>query len=261
MSMRHPEPPPARLDAVDWLRGLVMVVMALDHVREFFTLGGVNPEDSTKASAALFFTRWITHFCAPTFVLLAGAGAYLYGARGRSRTALAWFLVTRGFWLVFLELTWVRWAALFNLDYHFSFGQVIWAIGWSMVLLSTLVWLPAISIGLIGGAMAAGQHLLSRVDPARIGVPQWLWDLFFRQRPFELAPDYVFFNVYPLSPGSASCSPPTDSERSCNSSRSAAADSFWRWVWPCPSLLSGCAGSRRMATRGLGRRKTIACAV
>src|SRR5262245_8509177 len=98
----RPLPLMSRLDAVDWLRGLVMVVMALDHVRDFFTLGGVNPEDPATASPALFFARWITHFCAPTFVLLAGAGAYLYGARGRSRSQLAWFLLTRGLWLVVL---------------------------------------------------------------------------------------------------------------------------------------------------------------
>src|SRR5438874_8682672 len=155
----HPSPSPRRIDAVDWLRGLVMVVMALDHVRDFFTLGGVNPEDATTASPDLFFTRWITHFCAPTFVLLAGAGAYLYGARGRSRPQLTWFLFSRGLWLVVLELTWVRWSALFNFDYHFSFGQVIWAIGWSMVILSGLVWLPVRLVGLVGVAIVAGHNL------------------------------------------------------------------------------------------------------
>src|SRR3954447_14654917 len=91
-----PVSPGPRLDAVDWLRGVVMVVMALDHVRDYFYFDlRTNPENPAIASPALFFTRWVTHFCAPTFVLLAGSGAYLYGARGRSRSELAWFLVTR----------------------------------------------------------------------------------------------------------------------------------------------------------------------
>jgi uncharacterized membrane protein len=125
--------PATHIDAVDWLRGVVMVVMALDHVRDYFYYDlRTNPENPAVASPALFFTRWVTHFCAPTFVLLAGSGAYLYGTRGRSRLELAWFLVTRGLGLVVLELTVVRFSAMFNLDYHFSFGQVIWAIGWAI---------------------------------------------------------------------------------------------------------------------------------
>jgi uncharacterized membrane protein len=189
-----------RLDAVDWLRGAVMVVMALDHVRDFFTYEHINPEDPAIAPPALFFTRWVTHFCAPTFVLLAGAGAYLYGARGRSRAQLAWFLLTRGLWLVLLELTLVRFSATFNFDYRFSFGQVIWAIGWSMVALAGLVWLPAGAVGLIGVAIVAGHNLLNRVSADRVGLPGWLWDLLLVRRPFEPVRGYVFWNVYPLLP-------------------------------------------------------------
>ena len=188
----------ARLDAVDWLRGAVMVVMALDHVRDFFTYERIDPGDPAAASPALFFTRWVTHFCAPTFVLLAGAGAYLYGARGRSRAELAWFLLTRGLWLVLLELTAVRFSVTFNLDYHFSFGQVIWAIGWSMVVLAGLVWLPAWAIGLLGVAIVVGHNALDGVSAERLGLPEWLWTLLHRQGPIELWPGYIFFNVYPL---------------------------------------------------------------
>src|SRR5713226_4787152 len=98
-----------RIQSVDILRGLVMIVMALDHVRDFFHSGAehFNPADLTQTTPILFFTRWITHFCAPTFMFLAGTGAYLQARRGKSRSEVARFLLTRGLWLVFLEFTWV----------------------------------------------------------------------------------------------------------------------------------------------------------
>jgi uncharacterized membrane protein len=193
------EPRTSRIDAVDWLRGLVMVIMALDHTRDFFTLlpPGVNPENPFKAQPDLFFTRWITHFCAPTFALLAGAGAFLYGARGRSRGELAWFLLSRGLWLIVLELTWVRWAALFNIDYHFSFVQVIWAIGASMVLLSPGVFLPTGVVAAIGLVIVCGHNWVA-VHPEYQFGPPLLWDVLQVQRPFVIAPGYSVFNVYPL---------------------------------------------------------------
>ena len=98
-----------RLDSVDLLRGLVMVIMALDHVREWFTNVKFSPTDLTQATPALFLTRWVTHFCAPSFVFLAGTAAYLSMSRGKSRKELSVFLLTRGLWLVVLELTLVQW--------------------------------------------------------------------------------------------------------------------------------------------------------
>src|SRR5262245_20979330 len=103
-----------------------MVIMALDHTRDYFTNVRFDPTDLDKTPAALYLTRWITHFCAPTFVFLAGAGAYLYGARVRSHGDLSRFLLTRGLWLVFVELTIVRFGWLFRLDATFFLGQVIW---------------------------------------------------------------------------------------------------------------------------------------
>src|SRR6185503_6604087 len=103
----------SRLDSVDLLRGLVMVLMALDHTRDFFHHGafeGWDPLNLTKTTVPLFFTRWITHFCAPVFVFLAGVGAFLSTTRGKSKRELSWFLASRGLWFIGLELTWFRWA-------------------------------------------------------------------------------------------------------------------------------------------------------
>jgi uncharacterized membrane protein len=116
-----------RLEAIDILRGAVMVLLALDHVRDFFSAARFNPEDLAQTTAALFLTRWVTHFCAPVFVFLAGTGAFLYADRGKARPQLAWFLLTRGLWLVALELTLVHLGWFFNFRYEVVTGQVIWA--------------------------------------------------------------------------------------------------------------------------------------
>src|SRR6476659_3235595 len=125
-----------RLDSVDLLRGLVMAIMALDHTRDFFTASGWNPRD--VADPALFLTRWITHFCAPTFMLLAGLAAHLYGARGRSIGETSRFLITRGFLLILLEFTLVRVAWTFSFGFDQLTAGVIWAIGASMIALAAL---------------------------------------------------------------------------------------------------------------------------
>src|SRR5205823_4387452 len=111
------------------------VLMALDHVRGYFTNSSPDPVDLDHASAALFLTRWVSHLCAPTFIFLAGTGAYLAGTRGKSRGELSRFLLTRGLWVVFLGLTLVRFCWSFSLDAHNYNADVLWAIGWSMVVL------------------------------------------------------------------------------------------------------------------------------
>jgi uncharacterized membrane protein len=194
------QPSRVRLDSVDMLRGLVMVIMALDHTRDYFTAVRFNPTDLTQTTAALFLTRWITHFCAPVFVFLAGTGAFLSVARGKTRRELAWFLVTRGLWLVVLEVTVVRFAWAFNLDYSSGvFIQVIWALGVSMIALAALIVLPRAAITGIGLLMVLGHNLLDSVQPAAFGSAGWLWTILHVQAPIALA-GYPVFVAYPLIP-------------------------------------------------------------
>ena len=152
--------PPARqrIDSIDLLRGLVMVIMMLDHTRDFVSAAQFqfDPTDLTKTSVALFFTRWITHFCAPVFFFLAGTGAYLRRARGVTPGEMTSFLVSRGIWLIVLELTIIRVLISFDvLPHGIYIGQTIWALGWSMIVLAVLVHLPLRVIGVLSVAMIA----------------------------------------------------------------------------------------------------------
>jgi uncharacterized membrane protein len=160
-----------RVDSVDLLRGLVMVLMMLDHTRDYFSAAfyQYEPTDLSRTSVALFFTRWITHYCAPTFFFLAGTGAYLRRARGATSGELSRFLFSRGLWLIFLELTVVRIGITFDLNFHaWTFGQTIWALGWSMIALALLVHLPLGVIATLGVIMVAVHNAF---DAMR--VPQW----------------------------------------------------------------------------------------
>src|SRR5262249_22955213 len=131
---------PPRMDSVDLLRGAVMIFMALDHVRDHFTILEYGPTDLAKTYPLLFLTRWITHFCAPVFVFLAGAGSYLSRARGKTTGQSAWMLFSRGLFLVLLEVTVIEVAWQFNFEFRHGLGlRVIWAIGVSMIAMSVLV--------------------------------------------------------------------------------------------------------------------------
>lgn len=161
--------PPARIrvDAVDLLRGLVMVLMLLDHTRDFIHRDALlfDPANLDRTTPALFLTRWITHFCAPIFVFLAGTGAYLQLSRGKTKAELSRFLWTRGLWLVVLELTVVRCAVAFNFDFaRFpGFLQVIWAIGVSMIILAALIHLPLRAVAAVGIGIVALHNLADGV--------------------------------------------------------------------------------------------------
>jgi uncharacterized membrane protein len=194
--------PRARLDSVDLLRGLVMVVMALDHVRGFLHSATplFDPTDLARTTPALFSTRWVTHFCAPVFVFLAGTGAFLSGARGKTRGELSRFLLTRGLWLVLLELTVIRLALTFDPTYRLTPLQVIWAIGWSMVVLSALVRLPAWAVTTFGVAMIALHNLLDPLRSASFGPLGWLWAILHTGEPLEPFAGRQFIPLYPLIP-------------------------------------------------------------
>jgi uncharacterized membrane protein len=143
----------SRIASIDILRGLVMAIMALDHTRDIFGNSGFNPRDVTEP--ALFFTRWVTHFCAPTFIFLAGLSAFLYG-RGRSAEELSRFLLIRGVWLILIDLTVIKFGWRFEVDlYHLSAG-VIFVIGMSMAALAALILLPRWAIASVTLLMLAG---------------------------------------------------------------------------------------------------------
>jgi uncharacterized membrane protein len=185
----------ARVESVDLVRGVIMILMALDHTRDFFGIPGQNPVDLTSATAALFFTRWVTHFCAPVFFLLTGTGAYLQ-LRRKSRSELSRFLLTRGIWLIFLEIVVLRcFAYQFNFDYRVTMLLVIWALGWAMITLAFLVRLPATVVTAFGAIMIVGHNLLDSVKSANP-----LWSILHAPGFVVNTPDHVVFVAYPLIP-------------------------------------------------------------
>jgi uncharacterized membrane protein len=184
-----------RIESIDVVRGFIMILMALDHTRDFFGNSGVNPTDPATTTIPLFFTRWITHFCAPTFFLLTGTGAFL-ARRRKSTRELSWFLLTRGLWLIFLELVVSRalgWQ--FNLDYRVTPLIVLWALGWAMIVLSGLVYLPPAVIGAFGIVMIATHNLLDTVP-----WMNWFWSILHVPNVLLATPRFAIFEAYPLIP-------------------------------------------------------------
>ena len=203
-----------RIVSLDIMRGLVMVIMALDHTRDFFTNLRFEPESLAQTYYALFFTRWITHFCAPLFFFLAGTGAFFYGRR-RTPQALSRFLWTRGLWLIVVEFTVVGTAWTFMFPWGF-FG-VIWALGACMVLMAAIVRMPLRWVGAFSAVLILGHDLLDPVRPRQFGSWAWLWTILhvrggallpFGLRKFVLFPlvpwvgvmaaGYVFGSIYLL---------------------------------------------------------------
>lgn len=187
---------PARVESIDLLRGVVMALMVLDHCRDFLGNARIRPEDLSATTPALFYTRWVTHLCAPTFSLLAGVSATLWGAR-RPRGEVARHLVTRGLWLIVLDLTWDN-VFVFGLP-QFLPGLVLWALGWSMIVLAALICLPRAVIGGIAVAMIAGHNLFDGVQAAP-GVRAILWG-FLHQPGMQVLPGGIpILFGYPLIP-------------------------------------------------------------
>lgn len=178
-----------RISSIDMMRGIVMVIMALDHVRDFFhnTAQVFQPNDLTQTNEALFFTRWITHFCAPTFIFLAGTSMYISLQR-KTKKELSRFLLTRGLWLIVLELTVIRFAFFFNFYYDVTFLIIIWVIGADMVLMAALIHLSdrmALALGLL---IMFGYSFLGSI-PILTGIGF-----------YQITPTIAVIESYPILP-------------------------------------------------------------
>jgi uncharacterized membrane protein len=198
--MVSPEVKPPRLDSIDLLRGLVMVIMALDHAHHYFTDVRFSPVSLDETTVGHFFTRWVTHVCAPAFVFLAGTGAFLSGTRGKTKAELAWFLLSRGIWLIVLELTVMRMGWQFSFDYSYAVGQTIWAIGWSMVVLSGLVFFPISITAVFGIAMIVVHNAFDGIKPKMLGDFGWLWKILHSGGRVQITESYTLSAMYPLIP-------------------------------------------------------------
>jgi uncharacterized membrane protein len=190
-----------RILSIDIVRGAVMLLMAIDHVRVYSGLPAGGP------APGIFLTRWVTHFVAPAFIFLAGTAAFLHGRKLAGRDALARFLLSRGLWLVFLELTILRIAWTFNFDFsHYLLAGVIWVIGWCMVLLAGLIFLPVQALAAFGLVLVLGHNILDHYSQALIPAIQnshwsWLWQLLYFGGPVQIG-DHgpVLFVLYSIVP-------------------------------------------------------------
>ena len=187
--------------SIDLLRGVVMVVMALDHVRDYFGSRHYDPADLTQTTPILFLTRWITHYCAPVFVFLAGTSVYLSQSAGKPLSELRMFLLKRGLWLVLLEITVVRFGWLFNLTYRVTPLQVIWAIGCSMLVLALVLGLSVRAIAILGGALVVFHNMLDHVHLWKGEPLHVLWSVIHEQDfGIEPLPGMRVIVFYPLVP-------------------------------------------------------------
>jgi uncharacterized membrane protein len=190
----------SRVASIDLLRGTVMIIMALDHVRDYFHSAAFeyDPLDLDKTTPILFFTRWITHFCAPVFVFLAGTSAFLSGQR-KTKKELSSFLITRGIWLIILELTIINFGWLFNYQLPTLALIVIWALGISMIALAAMIHLPRSLILAIGIVLVAGHNALDGIRVAAPGVKKILWSILHEPGIYQVAGKSLFVG-YPIIP-------------------------------------------------------------
>lgn len=191
-----------RIESIDFLRGLVMILMALDHVRMYFAYETwyAEPTNLATTTPLLFFTRWITHFCAPAFVFLAGTSAFLYGERRANIKETAWYLLTRGIWLILVELVIVNFAWTFDVTYSFRILQVIWAIGIGMLALSALVFLQKRLILAIGLILVFGHNLLDSITVQGTSVWDLIWYVLHQPKAVFIDSTHVVNFVYPVLP-------------------------------------------------------------
>jgi uncharacterized membrane protein len=190
-----------RISSIDFLRGLVMIIMALDHTRDLVHEGALvaDPLDLATTNPALFFTRWITHFCAPVFVFLAGTSAFLQGLR-KTKKELSSFLIKRGFWLILVEVTLVTFGISFDVSFSAFFLQVIWAIGISMVLLGLAIWLPFKAVLGLGLLIVLGHNSLDFYEAKSGGNFGLFYSLLHRPNFIPLADGRLLGILYPFLP-------------------------------------------------------------
>jgi uncharacterized membrane protein len=193
-----------RIQSVDALRGAIMILMAVDHIRDYIARSAMEflPTDLARTTAAIFFTRWITHFCAPVFMLTAGLGAFFWMTRGHhSRPQLSRFLVTRGLWLILLEVTILRVILLSQFSYRREIVilMILWAIGCSMIALAGLIYLPFRVLVALSVALIALHNLLDPIRASRFGHLAWLWDILHQQGLFTFG-GMNFVTAYPILP-------------------------------------------------------------
>jgi len=196
--------PAPRLQSVDALRGAIMMLMAIDHIRDFVARSAMQflPTDLTRTTPAIFFTRWITHFCAPVFMLTAGLGAFFWMTRGHhSKGELSRFLVTRAIWLIFLEVTVLRVIMFSQISYRGNLVilLILWAIGISMIALAALIYLPIRFLASLSIVIIFFHNLLDRFPAQRFGHAAWLWDILHQQGLFSFA-GINFVTGYPVLP-------------------------------------------------------------
>jgi len=195
-----PEVNRKRIESIDLLRGIVMIIMALDHVRDYFHYDAFfyDPTDLARTNGLLFFTRFITHYCAPVFVFLAGISAYLYGAK-KTKKELAYYLLTRGIWLILVELFIISFALTFNPSYHIFNLQVIWAIGISMIALSAMIFMNKRFILIIAVILIGAHNFLDKVQVQGTGIAAFLWCFLHKPGNFVLGHFNIFVH-YPVIP-------------------------------------------------------------
>ena len=196
--------PAPRIQSVDALRGAIMMLMAIDHIRDYLARSAQQflPTDLTRTTPAIFFTRWITHFCAPVFMLTAGLSAYFWMTRGHhSKGELSRLLISRGIWLIVLEVTILR--LIFFSQISFTANPVIliilWAIGISMIARAGLIYLPMRVIAVVSIAIIALHNLLDHVSAERFGRAAWIWDIMHQQNVFAFR-GINFVTAYPVLP-------------------------------------------------------------
>jgi uncharacterized membrane protein len=191
-----------RITSIDLLRGLVMIIMALDHTRDFFhiTAHTQDPTDLAITTPILFFTRWITHFCAPVFVFLAGTSAFLYGHRMQNKLQLSKFLLSRGLWLILLEVTIINFGFWFDVTFSFTVLQVIWAIGISMICLAGFIHLPFRFLLGVGLLIVFGHNLLDGISPPTGTFAAVLFSILHQPAPHPLDASHTIMVMYPVLP-------------------------------------------------------------